>query len=606
VSTITINRGTTHVNVSVTPTQWRARKRVDLGISIAVVGWSLALYGLTFLVVRRHYQEYPPHYDSIGMFSAMFEIVNELQRQSIATVSASAFAVGLSWLQPAYAMLLAWAPLKSPEGMVSLNLVLLILAQLSILTYARTFDWSPLRQIVAATLPVVPGALYAWDGGIQDMRRDIQLLLLALAILHLSLAYVAAPSWQRGAALGLLVGLAQWSRDNAAAVILIVIAPAIVRAVALRRERGGVPALVRLGLVPMATFAILAVPYYVVTLPLTIERYSTSVWGVGESRLESLLAFWNMPFNVLLGGDSRISGRVRVALVTTALLVAALATTWVLRRRGLVSIDLRRVRHGPFAVLLASGTWVVCAVFLYNTVVLGYGARWHGVPFLPIMVGIIAMLIGLTGVVRWEGPATSRIAIQIVGVGCLVLLVSAPLRMVLNQPKAEGIEGIQNLRSAAATIGEISNGRPVGFLAYDTLSRHHARFYATLAGRSAITEFEPIANRHGDPIDLDQPIRAGQTARQLQQRLDTALRGWAAYVLVYADTARYADPRETLWPYLAGRPVVDRLLSDPTWKPVARFTLRERDLVLLENTAVRDASAQAGLAGGVGARTDGR
>jgi hypothetical protein len=606
VSAISIDRTSAGTAFPATLAQSRARKRVDVGISVAVVGWSLALYGLTFLVVRRHYQEYPPHYDSIGMFSAMFEIVNELQRQSVATVAASAFAVGLSWLQPAYAMLLAWAPLKSPEGMVSLNFVLLVLAQLSILTYARTFGWSPLRQIVAATIPFVPGALYAWDGGIQDMRRDIQLLLLALAVLHLSLAYVAAPSWQRGAALGLLVGLAQWSRDNAAPVILLVCAPAVVYAVALCRARGGVPGLARLGLVPVATFAILAVPYYMATLPLTIERYSTSVWGIGESRLESLLAFWNMPFNVLLGGDSRISGRVRVALVTTALLTAAVVTTWLLQRRALVSIDLRRVRHGPFAMLLASGAWVVCAVFLYNTLVLGYGARWHGVPFLPIMVGITAMLIGLTGTVRWEGPSTRRTALLIVGVGCLILLVSAPLRMVLNQPKAEGREGSDNLRQAAATIGKIANGRPVGFLAYDTLSRHHARFYAMLAGRTAITEFEPISNRNGDPIDLDQPIRAGESPSQLQQRLDTALRGWAAYVLVYTDTARYADPRETLWPYLVGRPVVDRLLADPSWKPVARFTLRERDLVLLENTAVRDATAPPDPTVGVGAPTAGR
>ena len=29
----------------------------------------------------------------------------------------------------------------------------------------------------------------------------------------------------------------------------------------------------------------------------------------------------------------------------------------------------------------------------------------------------------------------------------------------------------------------------------------------------------------------------------------------------------------------------DGLLADPSWRPVARFTLRERDLVLLENTA---------------------
>jgi len=72
--------------------------------------------------------------------------------------------------------------------------------------------------------------------------------------------------------------------------------------------------------------------------------------------------------------------------------------------------------------------------------------------------------------------------------------------------------------------------------------------------------------------------------------LDDMLGRWADFALVYTDTNRYADPRETLWPYQLGKPVVDKLLADPAWQPVAHFTLRERDLVLLENTA-RPASA---------------
>src|SRR3712207_7280226 len=46
------------------------------------------------------------------------------------------------------------------------------------------------------------------------LRRDAQLILLALAVLFLSLAYVTRPTTVRGAALGLVVGLAQWSRDR--------------------------------------------------------------------------------------------------------------------------------------------------------------------------------------------------------------------------------------------------------------------------------------------------------------------------------------------------------------------------------------------------------
>jgi hypothetical protein len=559
-------------------------------VALAVGGWTLVLYLLTFLVVRQHYLEYPPHYDSIGLFANLFEIFNNVQRHGASSAIPGAFKSGLSWLQPAYALALSWAPIKSPEGLVSLNFVLLLAAQATIVSYGRTFGFSPLRQVVAATVPVVPGALYAWDGGIQDLRRDVQLILLALAILFMSLAYVTSPDWRRGAALGLLVGLAQWSRDNAAAVILIVGMPAVVLAMVQSRHRGGIAGLVRLATPPLAIFLLIALPYYAATLPLTIERYRTSVWGVGESRVESLLAFWNMPFNVLLGGDSRISGRVRVALVTVGLLTAALATTYQLWRRQIVHLNHDYLRQPAYALLLASGIWVVLAVFLYNTLLLGYGARWHGVPLLPIMVGIVAMMIGLTGAVRRKPGADSHLVRLVVGVGCAILVIAAPLRMVMNQPKAEGVDGINALRAATTEIVERANRRPVAFLAYDTLSRHHVRYYAALADRPGTTEFEWIANANGDAIDLDQPLRPGDQAHELQHRLDVALRRWAAFALVYTDTTRYADPREPLWPYLVGRPVVDGLLGDPTWKPVARFTLRERELVLLENTAIQSVS----------------
>ena len=568
----------------------RITRHASGSVALAVVGWTVALYLLTFLVVRQHYREYPPHYDSIGLFADLFEVFNSVQRQGLAATLPSAFRSGLSWLQPAYALALSWAPVKSPAGLVSLNFVLLLAAQVAIVTYGRTFGFSPLRQIVAATVPIVPGALYAWDGGIQDLRRDVQLILLALAILFLSLAYVTSPNWRRGVVLGLLVGLAQWSRDNAAAVILIVALPAVILAIVQSRRAGSIGGLVRLAVVPVAVFLLIALPYYAATLPMTIERYRTSVWGVGESRVESLLAFWNMPFNVLLGGDSRISGRVRVALVTLSLLVAALATTYVLWRSRIVQLQRESLREPAYALLLLSGAWVVGAVFFYNTLVLGYGARWHGVPFLPIMVGLVAMMIGLTGAVSRQPGAASRLAPLVVGAGCAILLVSAPLRMLLNQPKAEGIDGINALRAATIEISERANGRPVGLLAYDTLSRHHVRFYAALADRPGIVEFERIATANGDPIDLDQPLRERDQPDELQQRLDGTLRRWAAFALVYTDTARYADPRESLWPYLIGRPVVDRLLGDPTWQPIAHFTLRERELVLLENTAVTRSS----------------
>jgi hypothetical protein len=553
-------------------------------VGLVVGSWTLALYAVTFVVVRQHYSEHLPHYDSIGHYADLYRLVNDAHRHGMLSVLPGPFRAGTSWLQPAYALALSWAPIKSPEWLVSLNFVLLLAAQGAIVAYGQTFGFSRLRQFVSTVIPIIPGALYAWDGGIQDLRRDSQLVLLALAILFMALAYVASPSWARGAALGLLVGLAQWSRDNAAAVIVIVVTPPLVLAIVHSRRAGGVTRLARLGVVPVGVFLLVTMPYYALTLPSTMERYSTSVWGVGESRFESLLAFWNMPFNVLFGGDSRLSGRVRVALVTVALLATALATTFVLWRACWVRIDAGRLREPAYALLLAGGAWVISAVFLYNTVLLGYGARWHAVPFLPIMVGLVAILVGLTGAVRRRPrPGRGMAPRAIVGVAGMVLLLSAPLRMLLNQQSAVGVEQVDAVRAASFEIAGRVGDRPMGFLSYDRFSRHHVRYYLSQADRPEPKKFELVARTDGDIIDLDRPLRPGEQPEDLRGRLDRALRRSADFVLVMTDTSRYEGPRETLWPYQFGRPVVDGLLSDPQWRPVSHMSMVERDFVLLEN-----------------------
>jgi hypothetical protein len=49
--------------------------RLSNSVGLAIAVWSLALYVLTFMVVGRHYREYPPHYDSIGFYAGLFQRV---------------------------------------------------------------------------------------------------------------------------------------------------------------------------------------------------------------------------------------------------------------------------------------------------------------------------------------------------------------------------------------------------------------------------------------------------------------------------------------------------------------------------------------------------
>jgi hypothetical protein len=568
--------------------------RLCRNVGFAVGGWTLALYAATFVVVRRYYVDHLPHYDSVGSYAHLFSLVNQLHERGLTYVLVNADTSSMSWLQPTYTLLLAWAPIKAPEWLVSQNFVLLLGAQAAIVAYARTFGFSRRRQVVLALLPLLPGALYPWDGGIQDLRRDVELALLALAVLFLALAYVAAPSWPRGLALGLLVGLAQWSRDNAAAIILIVTLPPIALAVIYAVRSGSVARLARLALLPLAVFLLLALPYYGLTLEPTIWRFTSSVWGVGEDRVESLLAFWSMPASVLLGGDRRLGGDPRVAATTLAMLAGGVLTIGLLWRAGAVTVDPRRLCQPASLPLLAGGAWVTVAVVLYNSLLLGYGARWHAMPFLPIYVGLVAILAGLAGLVERAPTAPGWLVPLVVGGGCALVAASVPLRMVLGAPPAVGSAGVAEVRAATVEIAERAQGRPIAFLWHDGFGRHHARYYSAQADRPLLAEYEYFAVANGDPIDLDQPIRPGDQPAELRARLDRTIRRWADYAFVCTDTTRYADAEAILWPYQVGRPVVEGLMADPDWRPVAHFTLLGRPFVLLENHTDRSGRPSTG------------
>ena len=550
-------------------------------------GCSALLYVATFFVVRAYYADHLPHYDSIGSYGYLFQMINDVRHQGLSATLARADTSSMTWLQPAYTLLLAWAPVKAPEWLVSLNFVLLVIAQAAIVTFGRTVGYSAQRQVVMALLPLVPGALYAWDGGIQDLRRDNQLVLLALAVLFLAHAYVLAPNWRRGLALGVVVGLAQWSRDNAASVIAIVAVPAVVVAIVRSRQHGGLLGLLRLAWMPLAVFTLIALPYYAITFQMTLARYTTSVWGIGENRLESFVAWWYVPASILLGGDVRLGGRLEVAAASALLIVSAAALIGVLWRAEVIQAEPRRLRESPSVILLGSGLWIVLAVLLYTTCALGYGARWHAMPFMPMLVGLVALLAGLLGAVVGRPDRAPGLARATLIAGCLVLLASAPSRMILNQTPPLGVDGVAAVRATTIDIAERAQGRPVAFLWSDGFGRHHARYYIAQADRPPLTEFELIAIANSDPIDLDQPLRPNDRPNEMRRRLDRTLRRWADFVLVCEQTARYNDRSSILWPYQLGKPVVDAMLADPLWVPVARYTLLGKPFVLLENRVDR-------------------
>jgi hypothetical protein len=203
-------------------------------VLLVAIAWTSGLYGLTFAVVRAHYRTRLPHFDSMGGFSGAWHLMNQVAHEGHLAGLASLAALSTGWLQPAYALLLAGFPTRSPEALVSLNFVCLILAQVAVLNHARASGFSTERQLVMVALPLVPAVASGWNGGIQDFRRDSQLAVLMTGALFQSLAYCERPGPANGAYLGLLGGLTLWSRDNSAFVLAVALLPAV----ALASRRG--------------------------------------------------------------------------------------------------------------------------------------------------------------------------------------------------------------------------------------------------------------------------------------------------------------------------------------------------------------------------------
>lgn len=574
-----------HLNRSPAP----PRSRADLLVAALILASTASLYALTFAIVRRYYATHLPHYDSIGSYGFMFGVVNLARTDGVAAAAVMASEWSTTWLHGFFALLVAWLPgARSPEVLALLNVGLLLVAQASIVTCVRGYGFGPLKQIVAGLMPLVPGALYVWDGGIQDMRRDPQLVLLSIACLFLSLTYVRDATWRKGLAIGVVVGLAQWSRDNAAATIAIVAVPAIVLALLRYGRRGDWLGLARIATLPLGVFLLFAVPYYGLTLQQTLRRYSEVVWGIGEDRVASLRAFADAPLSVLLGGDARYGGRPGVQRITLGLLGSGALGIGLLVVLRVARIAPRRMREGAGLTLVLAGVYVMVAVVLYNTIGLGYGAGWHAMPFLPTVVGVVTVLVGLLAAIEPGHlfQLRQRAAHAVAAAGAVVLVGASAARMVAAEPSSVGAGDVSDVRYASLQIAAITKDRTVAFLWRAGFGRHHARYYLTQAGLRHLSEYEGRSTVHGTPIDFEQPLRATDDPVALRRTLDYSLRRFADYVLVAEDLARYEDPNELFWPYRVGRPVIERLMADPNFVPRARFRLLGVPFVLLENMKV--------------------
>ncbi len=533
---------------------------------------------ITAFQVRDYYLTHLPHYDSIGAYLNAYIVMNLTVSQGLLAGVKQASISSLSWLEPFYAIPFSWTPYRTPAPLITLNFLLMALTQLAIADWCRLNEYSRRHQIVILLLPYLPGAFYTWDGGLPDWRRDAQLNILLIGDLFLSLAYIQRPTAWRGVALGAMVGLTQLSRDNALSMVALVVFPAIVWALVSAFRGRGWLWLLQIAWRPLLVFVLIASPYYYMTLGTTIFRYTNLVWGHGEDRLASLAQFWTSPSDVLFGGTGMFNGHEAVAEGTRQILLGALAVVAVCLVTRVVVLDAGVVRKRRSQILLGSGAFIVVAVILYNTVGLGYGAQYHGVPFFPVLVGLTAIFAGLTDLVR-SSESCCRQTVGRLALGAS-LIGFLWMNVMVRTPGGEfdpvGEDSIRAAREAALQIGALAGRRPVAVFWFDGYSVYHINYYLTQAGR------DPIVNAD----KIDGPLRNGETPDEWFKRIRESTLTRAGVILVNAESERYTNPAAPAGLFRDGQPFIQSLFRERRLSEASRFQIGPYKFAILDNRRV--------------------
>jgi hypothetical protein len=319
-------------------------------------------------------------------------------------------------------------------------------------------------------------------------------------------------------------------------------------------------------------------PYYALTIQATLARYLYSVWGPGEDRFASLAQFWVSPADVLLGGTGMYNGMPATGRATLFGLVAVAVLLGAGVVAGAMRVQPARLLAARSQTLIWSGIAVVVGVIVYNTLILGYGAQYHGMPFVAQAAGLVALAAGLSDafVSGGGGRRGETVRTAMLTVGVLGLLGLGAYRIKTNEFSPVGAETVAVVREAAVQIADAANGGPVAILWLNGFSRYHIAYYQAQAGRS-----EPQVTG----TEIEGPPRPGQRVEDILGPLEAQVRDRASIVVVCEDTKRYAEPTSVAPFFREGKPIVDRLLSDPSFEVIHRFRIEPFPIVVLQRRA---------------------
>lgn len=567
--------------------------------ALALVLTVAAFHAMTVGLLVWYYRNHLPHFDSVGSYTFMAQ-VTEITRSSgwLAGLRyASQF--HLSWLQGMFAVLVAPVLPSEPAGFQLLNTLCVALFQFSVYLVARELGASRAKAFVASLVVFLPDVLSNWDGGMQDMKRDAQFLALLGASVFLSLAQVWNPNRRRGLLLGVILGLTVWSRGNALAYLVIILAPIYGFVIARAAWRREFRPLYRMIGPPFLVGALVAVPNLARTFRETFARHSDPTLHYGhDGNIWSSLAYYGWAPWELWSTRTPTYG----ANETTFLVGRIILGVWCLSLVGLFGprISLAGIGRPRVLGLVLAGAWAVVGTIILICCIVGWDPRfgYSGMPpFYPALLGPMAALAALTAAIhvpqatgkftlgaRWAGA----LAISLACIGAL----GARMWLKAGECRPDIVAMAESLWES---IRAEEPGACVASLTHDRVNFHLFRYLEarghfdpnrrltecrfTLPGDPRVNYFD-TASVLPESIDVTSTQEA-----YLEQILEKA-----DYIIVNTSPEMYDQPPGP-WNFFLfrhGAPIARALLANENLTPMREFRLGKsdedkRDYVVLRN-----------------------
>jgi len=558
--------------------------------------------------VDAFYANNPPHYDSVGSYTMMFEIITQCRQGAWAAATTHALGSFLSWLQSFFALLASRLLDTRPAGVQALNSLAMGALVASIYACARAAGAGRLRAYLLSLIAFTPDVFYDWWGGALDMRRDFAFVALLTGSAFALLALHWRPS--RGASIwfGLCTALTVASRDNAFVFVVVMIAaPAAV--LALHAWLTGARDVVRRYVFAAWTALPIVLPWGIAVLPLALQRRLDpfAMYGTGGDPWTALRLYWHYPFALMggrpgefplirptdwtslgtptpfigevvtrlgaMGGGTH--GTLPLTMVLWSIAVMALLAALMLgvcRARG-------SVRAAQCALL---GLWSYGATLFIICVLAGLrpmAFTTAQIPFFPALLAFMAaaFAVGLS-ITAGQRHLRYRTKACIAVLACAAVFARSVIAIEAKapQPTPHFVALGQQLTDLLLAVpGQVT----VAFLWHEGISFDTSTYYAAQRGDPG--RLLQLRYAHaGRLFDLQVGVPEGADPDAMLDALAAAL-PTAQFVVVSTRPERYAGTDSPFLIFRHGQALVDSLLSSPAYRISMRFTVWNDEVVVL-------------------------